>query len=76
VRTASYGFIIFVALNLVVSLYYYLLVVKNIFMDDAIEPLEKIPISGSAKLGLVVCAAGILLVGIFSWIYDYIAEQV
>jgi NADH-quinone oxidoreductase subunit N len=74
--TASYGFIIFVALNLVVSLYYYLLVVKNIFMDDAIEPLEKIPISGSAKLGLVVCAAGILLVGIFSWIYDYIAEQV
>ncbi len=74
--TASYGFIIFVALNLVVSLYYYLLVVKNIFMDDAIEPLEKIPIFGSAKLGLVLCAAGILLVGIFSWIYDYIAAQV
>jgi NADH-quinone oxidoreductase subunit N len=74
--TASYGFIIFVALNLVVSLYYYLLVVKNIFMDDADEQQGEIPLSAAVKLGLILCTAGILLTGLFSWVYDYIATQV
>jgi NADH-quinone oxidoreductase subunit N len=69
---ANYGFIIVVALNLVVSLYYYLRIVRAMFMDKNEQPIEKIKISPAGKLGLLFCAAGIVLVGLLSWIYDYI----
>jgi NADH-quinone oxidoreductase subunit N len=68
----SYLFIIIAALNMIISLYYYLGVVRSVFMDKNDEPLEKINIEPSAKLGLMICAAGIVLVGLLSWIYDYI----
>lgn len=68
----SYLFIIIAALNMIISLYYYLRVIRSVFMDKNEEPLEKINIEPSAKLGLMICAAGIVLVGLLSWIYDYI----
>lgn len=69
---ANYGFIIFVALNMIVSLYYYLVVVRAVFMDKNDQPIEKINIHPSTRLGLIVCAAGVILIGILSWVYDYI----
>lgn len=68
----KYVFILIAALNLIVSLYYYLRVIKSIFMDKNEDPIEKIAVHPSARLGLTVCAAGIILVGLLSWIYDYI----
>jgi len=68
----KYVFILVAALNLIVSLYYYLRVIKSIFMDKNEDPIEKIAVHPSTKFGLTVCAAGIILVGLFSWIYDYI----
>ena len=68
----SYLFIIVAALNMIISLYYYLRVIRSVFMDKNDQPLEKINIEPSAKLGLMICAAGIVLVGLLSWIYDYI----
>ncbi len=72
----SYGFIIFVALNMIVSLYYYLIVVRAMFMDKNDHPVEKINIHPAAKLGLYICGAGIILAGILSWVYDYIQSLV
>jgi NADH-quinone oxidoreductase subunit N len=69
---ANYFFIIVVALNLVISLYYYLKVVKAIFMDKNEQPIEKIQLHSSTKFGLIICAAGIVLIGLLSWVYDYI----
>lgn len=69
---ANYGFITFVALNMMVSLYYYLIVVRAVFMDKNDLPVEKINIHPATKLGLIICASGVLLVGLMSWIYDYI----
>ncbi len=69
---ANYLFIIIAALNLIVSLYYYLRVIRSMFMDKNEYPLTKINVQLSTKLGMVICAAGIILVGILSWIYDYI----
>jgi NADH-quinone oxidoreductase subunit N len=69
---ANYGFIIVAALNLVVSLYYYLRVVRSMFMDKNEQPVEKINIHPSTKFALIICATGIILVGLMSWIYDYI----
>lgn len=68
----SYLFITIAALNMIVSLYYYLRVIRSVFMDKNEHPVEKIKIDASVKLGLLICAAGIVLVGLLSWIYDYI----
>ena len=71
---ANYLFVLVVALNLVVSLYYYLKIVRAIFMDKNEQPVEKLVLPFSVKLGLIICAAGIVLTGLFSWIYDYISS--
>ena len=68
----SYFFITIAALNMIVSLFYYLRVVRAVFMEKNEQPIEKIKIDLSAKLGLTICAAGIVLTGLLSWIYDYI----
>ena len=68
----SYFFITIAALNMIISLYYYLRVVRAVFMEKNEQPVERIQIDLSAKLGLMICAAGIVLAGLLSWIYDYI----
>jgi NADH-quinone oxidoreductase subunit N len=72
---ANYFFITIAALNLIVSLYYYLKVVRAIFMDKNEQPIEKINLHLAVKLGLIFCAAGILLTGLLSWVYDYIQSM-
>lgn len=73
---ANYGFIIVVALNLVISLYYYLRIVRAMFMDKNENPVETIKTSATVKFGLILCGAGIVLVGVLSWIYDYIISLI
>ncbi len=68
----NYLFITIAALNMIVSLFYYLKVVRAVFMDKNENPIEKIRIQSSTKFALIICAAGIVLVGLLSWIYDYI----
>jgi NADH-quinone oxidoreductase subunit N len=70
----NYWFITMVALNLIVSLYYYLRVVRAVFMDKNEQPIERIKGSRSVNFGLGICAAGIVLVGLVSWIYEYISK--
>jgi NADH-quinone oxidoreductase subunit N len=70
----NYFFITVAALNLIVSLYYYLRVIRAVFMDKNDEPIEKITLLPSAKLGMLICAAGIVLTGLLSWVYDYITS--
>lgn len=72
----SYAFIIIAALNMIISLYYYLKVVRAIFMDKNDNPVEKLPVNVYAKLGLFICGAGIVLTGLLSWIYEYIQSVV
>jgi NADH-quinone oxidoreductase subunit N len=68
----AYWFIIVAALNMIISLYYYLRVIRAIFMDKNENPVEKLHIHAPVKFGLLICGAGIVLVGLLSWIYDYI----
>ena len=70
----NYLFITIAALNLIVSLYYYLRVIRAVFMDKNEQPIEKINLHPSAKLGMIICGAGIVLTGLLSWIYDYITS--
>jgi len=70
----NYWFITMVALNLIVSLYYYLRVVRAVFMDKNEQPIETIRGNRAVNFGLTICAAGIVLVGLVSWIYEYISK--
>ncbi|MBC7889156.1 MAG: NADH-quinone oxidoreductase subunit N [Ferruginibacter sp.] len=70
----SYFFITVAALNLIVSLFYYLRVIRAVFMDKNEQPIEKINMHPSTKLGMIICGAGIVLVGLLSWVYDYIVN--
>ena len=72
----NYVFITIAALNMVISLFYYLRVIRAVFMEKNESPVEKINIDPSAKLGLTICAAGIVLIGLLSWVYDYVHSMV
>jgi len=68
----NYWLIGIAALNMIISLYYYLRVVKAMFMDSNETPIEKISISTMPKFGLFICMAGIIITGLLSWVYEYI----
>lgn len=69
---SSVGFIILVVLNIVIALYYYLRVVRAVFSSENDTPLEPVSFGFPAKLGMALCIAGILLVGVIGRIYEYI----
>jgi NADH-quinone oxidoreductase subunit N len=71
---ANYTFITIAALNMIVSLYYYLKVIRALFMDKNENPISKVAVNPYTKLGLIICAAGIVLTGLLSRIYDYIVS--
>ncbi|MDE3234327.1 MAG: NADH-quinone oxidoreductase subunit N [Bacteroidota bacterium] len=68
----SYVWITIAALNLIVSFYYYLKIVKAIFMDSNTTPIQRLQIPAVSKLALFICLAGIVLTGLFSFVYEYI----
>jgi NADH-quinone oxidoreductase subunit N len=60
------------ALNMVISLYYYLRVVKAMFMDANDNPIEKVHAGWSSKVAMIICIAGIIITGLASGAYNYI----
>ncbi len=69
---ANYWLIGIAALNMVISFYYYLRVVKAIFMDSNEHPIPKLSLPFYPKLALYICVIGIILTGLASCVYDYI----
>lgn len=66
--------VVFIALiNTVVSLYYYLLIVKAMYIKHNETPLPTFVSHPNTKLALAICTAGIVLFGICSVVYDWIA---
>jgi NADH-quinone oxidoreductase subunit N len=70
--TGIFTLIVIASLNLVVSLYYYLRVVKAMFVDENEMPVEYIRSSNASRIGLIICTTAIVLTGFFSFIYQYI----
>ena len=67
-------FVVFIALvNTVVSLYYYLLIVKAMYITKTDSPLPTFQSDEGTKIALGICTAGISLFGIVSCIYEWIA---
>ncbi len=68
----NYWLVSIAALNMVISLFYYLKVVKAIFIDANDQPIEKLSGSGSMKIALAVCFIGVVVTGFASSLFDYI----
>lgn len=68
----NYVFIGIAALNMVISLYYYLRVIKAIFMDSQPQPIGKLRIALLPGIAFGVCLAGVMVTGLMGWVYDYI----
>ena len=54
------------------SLYYYLLIVKAMYINKTDTPLPTFRTEPTTRLALVICTAGIALFGLCSCIYDYL----
>ena len=66
-------FVVFIALvNTVVSLYYYLLIVKAMYINKTETPLPTFRTDFNTRVALVVCTLGIALFGVCSCIYEYL----
>jgi len=68
-------FVVFVALvNTVISLYYYLLIVKAMYITKEENPLPAFRHGSAINASLVICTVGILLFGVCSCIYQWISN--
>ncbi len=68
----TWWLIIIAALNMIVSLYYYLRIIRAMFVDESSEPFPKFSIQTSVFAALAVCVVGILVVGFLSRTFDVI----
>jgi NADH-quinone oxidoreductase subunit N len=57
---------------MIISLYYYLRVIKAMFIDENESPVEKIHVDALPATAMFICAAAILCIGFAGFIYNYI----
>ncbi len=70
---ASHGYFILVfiaVLNATISLYYYLRVVKAMFIDPNDNPIPYFKTDTPARIGLLICVLGMFVVGFAASIYE------
>ena len=65
--------IVFIALiNTVISLYYYLLIVKAMYINKSENPLPAFKSDNNTRVALAICTLGVALFGVCSYVYDWI----
>ena len=71
----GYYLLVFLAVvNVTISLYYYLLVVRAMFIRKNENPIPFFKSKIYMRLGLIISVLGILVLGLYSPLYDYIFE--
>jgi NADH-quinone oxidoreductase subunit N len=67
--------LVFIAVvNVTISLYYYLLVVRAMFLRKSEQAIPYFENKLTMKIGLALAVIGVLFIGIYSPIYEYIYE--
>lgn len=69
---AAYAVVFIALINTVISLYYYLLIVKAMYIKDSENALPTFKSDCNTKLALAICTAGIALFGVCSCVYNWI----
>lgn len=70
---AGYQWLVLIALvNTVISLYYYLLIVKAMYINKSNSPVPAFRSDNYTRIALFICMAGVVLMGILGVCYNYI----
>lgn len=72
----NYALIIIAALNMVISLYYYLIIVKAMFMDKKETPMPALKTDFYTNAAMIICVAGIIVTGLYGPAYNFIFNLV
>ena len=67
-----YWLVLIAVINATISLYYYLIVVKAMFINKNDTPIAKIKSDNYARFALVICIIGIFAIGFFGQLFEYI----
>lgn len=71
--SAGLYWLVFIAvLNATISLYYYLMVVKAMFINKTDTPIAAFKSDSMTRLGLILSGLGIFVVGFWSQVYEFI----
>lgn len=73
-ESGFYTLLLIAVLNTVISLYYYLLVVKAMFISKSDSPVPVIASDGDMRISLLLAVTGIIVLGFYSPVFDYINE--
>jgi NADH-quinone oxidoreductase subunit N len=73
-KQGMYILVFIAVLNTIISLYYYLLVVKAMFLNRSDQPIAYFKSDIYTKLGLAMCIAGIIIIGFASPVYEFILK--
>lgn len=73
-KQGMYILVFIAVLNTIISLYYYLLVVKAMFLNRSDQPIAYFKSDVYTKLGLAICIAGIIIIGFASPVYEFILK--
>jgi len=68
----NYVLVTVAALNMIIAFYYYLRIVKLMFMDPNPQPVPAMSLPLLPRLAMYLCLGGILFAGLLSFVYDYI----
>ncbi len=69
-----YTLLLIAVLNTVISLYYYLLVVKAMFINKNESPIPCLTSDRPMRISLIVCVGGIMAIGFYSPVFEYINQ--
>ena len=72
--TALYVLVLIALINTIISLYYYLLVVKAMFINPDEPVVPSFKSAGTERLALTICIAGVILLGLASCVYTYLFD--
>ncbi len=67
-----YLLVLIAVLNTIISLYYYLLVVRAMFINKGETPIDKFRSDFPTRLALGICVAGIVITGFASFLFEAI----
>lgn len=72
--TAIYVLVLIALINTIISLYYYLLVVKAMYIEPGEPEIATFRSTCTERLGLIITVAGIIALGIASPVYNWLLD--
>lgn len=67
-----YILVLIAVLNATISLYYYLLVIKAMWIEKNEQPIPTFHSSNAMRIALVACVTGVMVIGFTSGVFEYI----